>query len=290
MLKQQLKLALSLFLIFTLIMVSKAESLDYIKKHSQLAINEMQVSGIPASIKLAQAILESAWGRSDAATLYNSHFGIKCKDWRGDSFRKVDDDYDAQGNLIKSCFRAYLNTEQSFKDHSEFLTNSARYRVLFTYDKTDYVNWAIGLQQCGYATNKEYAIKLIDLIEEYKLYQYDRIIEQPNVIVTTPSYRNDETVTIAPPTAVTIPMQYNRLNATENENTSTLNNSSTEVNATSNEHSLTVTNQKIEAPSTMEAIPHAEANRKVIMTFRPTYGNRYEHLTRKPRVSNARRR
>ncbi|MEL6924181.1 MAG: glucosaminidase domain-containing protein, partial [Bacteroidota bacterium] len=206
MLKQLL--ILSLFLFPILAQANTPLNQSYIEQHRQIAVNEMQWSGIPASIKLAQAILESSWGRSKAATIYNSHFGIKCKDWQGDTFRKKDDDYDTYGNLIESCFRAYTSTEQSFRDHSNFLLTGNRYQELFTYDRSDYVNWAIGLQRCGYATDPEYALRLIDLIEKYKLYEYD-------------GYKMASTATamqpIAPrvntPGATTVPQQHDRYHA-----------------------------------------------------------------------------
>ncbi len=151
----------------------------YINTYKNIAIQEMMRSGIPASITLAQGIHESAWGRGELALNSNNHFGIKCKDyWTGSSFYFKDDDYDEQGNLIKSCFRAYENPEKSYIDHTDFLMTTAHYQVLFNYSNTDYMRWAKGLKKCGYATDKEYANKLISTIEKYKLHRFDLQMDQ----------------------------------------------------------------------------------------------------------------
>jgi flagellum-specific peptidoglycan hydrolase FlgJ len=147
---------------------------NYVDAYKDLAIIEMHRSGIPASITLAQALHESQIGGSDLAIYANNHFGIKCKSyWRGKTYQHKDDDYDAQGNLIQSCFRSYDSVIDSYIDHTNFLTQSAHYSELFEYDKTDYFKWAHGLKKCGYATDPEYAFKLIDKIEKYQLYIYD---------------------------------------------------------------------------------------------------------------------
>ncbi|MEP7268524.1 MAG: glucosaminidase domain-containing protein [Saprospiraceae bacterium] len=146
----------------------------YIDRFAPLAIEEMHRAGIPASIKLAQAMVESNMGRSVLASQSNNHFGIKCKSyWKGQQFYHKDDDLDTKGRLIESCFRAYNDIESSFKDHSEFLKNSGKYDILFSLDITDYKGWAWGLKSCGYATDNAYALKLIQTIEDYKLYRYD---------------------------------------------------------------------------------------------------------------------
>ena len=121
---------------------------------------------IPASITLAQGVFESAAGRSELATKGNAHFGIKCNGWTG---RKVYHDDDARNE----CFRAYNSAYESYEDHSRFLSGSQRYRQLFSLDITDYKGWARGLKAAGYATNPQYANKLIEIIQLYKLYQYD---------------------------------------------------------------------------------------------------------------------
>ncbi|MCC6815036.1 MAG: glucosaminidase domain-containing protein [Saprospiraceae bacterium] len=147
----------------------------YIEQYKAIAIREMNRTGIPASIKMAQGIMESMSGRSELAVNANNHFGIKCKPgWDGDTYQYKDDDFDVKGELVHSCFRKYSAAEQSYLDHSEFLLNRKRYKVLFEYGKTDYVSWAKGLQACGYATDPNYAIKLIEAIERYKLYRFDQ--------------------------------------------------------------------------------------------------------------------
>jgi len=144
-----------------------AERADYIKKYYLLAIAEMERSGIPASITLAQGCWESQNGKSVLATDGNNHFGIKCKsDWRG---KKIYHDDDAKGE----CFRKYAHAEESYMDHSNFLMNSTRYSFLFKLDPKDYIGWAKGLKQAGYATDPTYAERLIKIIEDFKLYVYD---------------------------------------------------------------------------------------------------------------------
>jgi len=141
---------------------------DYIKKYSALAISEMERTGVPASITLAQGLLESGAGRSTLATKANNHFGIKChKSWRGE---KVYHDDDAP----QECFRSYPKAEDSFKDHSDFLRYYDRYKFLFDLDITDYKGWCYGLKKAGYATDPAYATKLIDLIEKYDLGRFDK--------------------------------------------------------------------------------------------------------------------
>lgn len=155
---------------------------NYINRYQDIAVQEMYRSGIPASITLAQGIIESMWGRGTLAINSNNHFGIKCKEeWQGARYNHFDDDYDASGRKIKSCFRVYDNPYESYRDHTEFLINRERYRVLFNYPATDYVNWANGLKNCGYATDPLYAQKLIRIIEENQLHRYDI----PNVSAPT---------------------------------------------------------------------------------------------------------
>lgn len=152
-----------------------ASAQDYISRYRPIAIKEMNTYGIPASITLAQGLLESANGNSTLAREANNHFGIKCtSDWRGDSFYKDDD-------RIDDCFRVYDSPEDSFRDHSEFLLRK-RYATLFELDKDDYAGWAKGLKKAGYATNPRYAELLIDLIERYGLYDYDHGEKTPEKI------------------------------------------------------------------------------------------------------------
>lgn len=140
---------------------------DYIDRYSDLAITHMRLYEIPASITLAQGILESGAGMSDLARRSNNHFGIKCHNgWRGDVV-KADDD------LPNECFRKYDRVEDSYQDHSEYLVNGSRYSPLFALSITDYKGWARGLQKFGYATDKAYANKLIKIIEDYELYRFD---------------------------------------------------------------------------------------------------------------------
>ncbi|MNJ99992.1 Exo-glucosaminidase LytG precursor [compost metagenome] len=142
-------------------------TLSYIDAFKAIAIEEMNKYGIPASITLAQGILESGSGASDLAKYANNHFGIKCtSDWKGKAYYKDDDNRN-------DCFRVYKDPRESYKDHSEFLKRK-RYAGLFELDKNDYRNWAIGLKNAGYATNPRYPDLLINLIDKYKLYQYDQ--------------------------------------------------------------------------------------------------------------------
>ena len=139
----------------------------YVDTYSPYAIKKMQEHKIPASITLAQGILESAAGQSDLAVKANNHFGIKCAGWTGKTYYKDDDQK-------HECFRKYASVEESYEDHSLFLKKS-RYQSLFELKITDYKAWAKGLKACGYATNPQYAEKLIKLIEDYHLDQYDQI-------------------------------------------------------------------------------------------------------------------
>jgi LysM repeat protein len=176
----------------------------YIERYKDIAIREMKRAGVPASIKLAQGILESNAGKSELARQANNHFGIKCGNaWTGPVFHKEDDDYDDQGTLIKSCFRKYKNPEASFIAHSEFLRDPAkvtRYGFLFRLNPQDYKSWANGLRAAGYATNPNYPALLINLIEDYQLNQYDQMgMEDTNLKKNRKGYSlvNDVRVTFA---------------------------------------------------------------------------------------------
>jgi LysM repeat protein len=158
---------------------SKDAAVNYLLTYKDAAVAEMERTGIPASVTLAQAFLESAYGTSELARSANNHFGIKCGGtaWKGDTYKKEDDDYDKNGKKIESCFRKYDMVEESFYDHSEFLRDPRkynRYGFLFNLDRTDYKSWSRGLQSSGYATAGDYADKLINLIERYQLYRYDK--------------------------------------------------------------------------------------------------------------------
>jgi len=146
---------------------------EYIDKFKDVAIKEMHHSGVPASITLAQGILESGDGNSPLAMYAKNHFGIKCHSgWKGESFIMDDDEKN-------ECFRKYNDVYESFKDHSEFLSSRSRYSSLFELKITDYKGWAKGLKKAGYATNPKYADLLIDLIESHQLYQYDNYAKVP---------------------------------------------------------------------------------------------------------------
>jgi len=141
--------------------------LNYIDDYYVLAVRQMVKYKIPASITLSQALLESGAGLSELSRSSNNHFGIKCHaDWTGDRIYRRDDN-------PNDCFRVYSTVEDSYEDHSMFLAQHPRYAVLFSYGVKDYESWARGLQECGYATDKGYANKLITYIEDYELYKYD---------------------------------------------------------------------------------------------------------------------
>ena len=139
---------------------------QYVYQYKDIAIEQMQRWKIPASITLAQGLLESGAGRSELARKGNNHFGIKCHGWDGATIRQNDD-------RSNECFRAYRSAFESYEDHSRFLASGKRYRHLFKLKITDYKGWAKGLKAAGYATNPAYANKLIELIQLYKLHQYD---------------------------------------------------------------------------------------------------------------------
>lgn len=171
------RIRISVILIFILLLDvnvysqnrSKA-ALDYIERYKDVAMREMQEYKIPASITLAQGLLESGNGNSDLAKRSNNHFGIKChKDWKG---KRTYHDDDAKGE----CFRVYDSPNDSYRDHSKFLANGQRYAFLFDLKITDYKGWAKGLKKAGYATLPVYANVLIKLIEDYNLTQYDQMV------------------------------------------------------------------------------------------------------------------
>ncbi len=161
----------------------------------------MEKYGIPASVKMAQALLESDAGNSRLAVQANNHFGIKCKStWRGET---IDHDDDARGE----CFRKYDSAEESFADHAEFISSSARYERLFALDPMDYKAWAQGLKDCGYATSPQYAQSLVRMIETHELYRLDIADEMPTAARHQPEEtitpRERERITILPATEKT---------------------------------------------------------------------------------------
>lgn len=154
--------------------------IDYAIKYGDVAVAKMKDFGIPASVTLAQGILESNAGRSELATAANNHFAIKCtSDWTGDKYFKDDD-------APQECFRKYPSVADSYKDHSEFLKNRSRYSFLFNYRADDYKAWANGLQDAGYASSPTYAQQLINLIETYELSKYDKMdVKTASAIAST---------------------------------------------------------------------------------------------------------
>jgi len=161
------------FLNLIVVMLSaQTKTEQYIEQYSQIAIEEMIRYNIPASITLAQAVLESGNGESRLATEGKNHFGIKCHDnWNGETI--IEDD-DEKGE----CFRKYSKVADSYRDHSLFLIERGRYSFLFKYSKTAYKKWAKGLKKAGYATNPKYPSLLIDLIEKYDLSRFDKLSEE----------------------------------------------------------------------------------------------------------------
>lgn len=139
---------------------------SYIYQFADIAKQEMRLFGIPASITLAQGILESGNGQGELTSRSKNHFGIKCNGWQGAKVYHDDD-------TAQECFRKYTHAEYSYRDHSLFLFNRSRYGFLFNYEITDYKSWAKGLKKAGYATDPRYPNKLIDIIERYELYRYD---------------------------------------------------------------------------------------------------------------------
>lgn len=151
---------------------------DYIKDYADVAQEEMRLYNIPASITLAQGILESGAGVGDLSQRANNHFGIKCHEWTGP---RVYHDDDARGE----CFRKYKDAKYSYRDHSLFLSERTRYAALFDLSEDDYKGWAHGLKKAGYATDRKYPDKLISLIERYQLYRFDAdVLKRPSPTYT----------------------------------------------------------------------------------------------------------
>ncbi len=162
----------------------------YIDQYAELAVREMLRSGVPASITLAQGLLESGAGLSSLAVNGNNHFGIKChKGWKGRSMR-LDDD------RPNECFRVYDQAEDSFRDHSDFLRYRDRYKFLFDLERTDYKGWAYGLKRAGYATDARYAEKLIKYIEDYGLSRYDLLTREEEALLPEAPHKIEEPATL----------------------------------------------------------------------------------------------
>ncbi|MBQ9597546.1 MAG: glucosaminidase domain-containing protein [Bacteroidales bacterium] len=170
----------------------------YIERYAATAVDEMYHNGIPASITLAQGLIESSAGQSFLAVYANNHFGIKChRDWKGERVFRDDD-------AKHECFRKYKTVADSYRDHSDFLRYRDRYKFLFDYGLTDYKSWAYGLKKAGYATDPAYPTKLIGIIERYQLYRYDKMkpgeVRTPDGVVSgkvTPE--EAEEVRLGPP-------------------------------------------------------------------------------------------
>jgi LysM repeat protein len=210
---KKLPLLLTFFLISSLLFGQSSEIVrNYIAAYKEVAIQEMQRTGVPASITLAQGIHETSAGQSDLVRKSNNHFGIKCKgDWAGAS---VSHDDDARGE----CFRKYDDPMESYKDHSDFLKNRPHYAFLFRLDPTDYEAWAHGLKKAGYATNPKYAQILIKLIKDYDLQDYtlialDRIGSKSDVVFANNTAASDPQPT-EPVATVTYPTGIFKINET----------------------------------------------------------------------------
>ncbi len=165
------KLGLIIILFFSQIFAQESRDLDYIRKHALLAVEEMELYKVPASITLSQGILETGGGQSRLAEVANNHFGIKCKspqEWSGPTISHTDD-------APNECFRKYGSVQESYRDHSKFLAERPYYKDLFKLDLYDYKAWSHGLKKAGYATNPKYAGILISRIEKYKLDEFDRL-------------------------------------------------------------------------------------------------------------------
>jgi len=220
-----LKTWVSLILVSTvsLTVFASAKADKYINEFSSIAESEMMRVGIPASIKLAQGLLESNWGHSTLATQANNHFGIKCgSKWVGKEMYRGDDDYGRDGKLMQSCFRAYDSAFESYMAHSDFLLRK-RYAGLFDLSTLDYAGWAHGLKNAGYATDPKYPQKLIQIIEKYELHKFDK---EMNPIYVEEAVVNNTTMpavdiseyskpTVSPEKVVIVARKGNRTNNRE---------------------------------------------------------------------------
>ncbi len=181
---RKLVITTAVLLICNVIIAQKISVEEYISTYKNIAIEEMKRSGIPASVTLAQGILETENGNSDLVKKSNNHFGIKCKsNWTGESVTHTDD-------APNECFRKYSKAADSYKDHSDYLKTSPRYASLFQLDPTDYKGWAYGLKRAGYATNPRYPQIVISNIEKYNLQQYDNGMIDDGTMAATTSQAN----------------------------------------------------------------------------------------------------
>jgi len=197
--KMSLITGLLLLAVFQCMAQISANGVIYVNTYKALAMEEMQRSGIPAAIILAQGLHESEAGTSELVKQSNNHFGIKCKDdWKGEVAYHDDDSR-------QECFRSYPTAADSYRDHSDFLRHGSRYAFLFQLDPTDYEGWAYGLKKAGYATNIRYSQILIKLIKDYNLQQYSLIalgkLKPADEVVLTMPGRSSQVATIAPAAA-----------------------------------------------------------------------------------------
>jgi hypothetical protein len=226
------KMSIAMMLLLLMMNVSsygqRQESIqDYISKYESLAIAEMQRTGVPASIKLAQGIHETQAGTSQLVLRSNNHFGIKCKTgWSGPSVRH-DDDARAE------CFRKYETPEASYVDHSNFLKNSPRYFSLFDLAPTDYQGWAWGLKKAGYATNPQYAQTLIRLIEEYDLNRYTLLAMGKSMPDASPATLQTESSPVASSPVASVQVESRQIASTSATYSTATRSTPTLSNATS---------------------------------------------------------
>ena len=204
-----MKIFSTILLIMMLPLLSLAQNKvtkDYVEKYKGIAIREMKRTGIPASITLAQGILESASGESNLAKQFNNHFGIKCKtEWTGPKTYQNDD-------TKNECFRVYPNADSSYRDHSNFLKNRPYYASLFELDPVDDTAWAYGLKKAGYATERDYPQRLLKIIDDYELaqYNYPELVAEDSILATQPQQTNPivvvkkDTIPVAKPIIKTV--------------------------------------------------------------------------------------
>lgn len=175
---------------------------EYIARFKDLAMFGQLSSGIPASVKLGQALVESQGGESELAVNANNHFGLKCRNCsENEAYLKTDDEYDKYGNLVYSKFYRFNTPEDSYAAHTQRLTTDTRYRSLFSNDRIDYRAWAYGLQKCGYATNPKYAERLIAIIEKYNLQRFDKpsLLSISEIAKPTPPQYNPNEMSVNVP-------------------------------------------------------------------------------------------
>ncbi len=234
---------------------------SYIEQYRAIAINESLRTGIPASIKLSQGLLESSFGQGKLAQMSNNHFGIK---WRseadGEYVESYDDERDKQGRLKISKFVKFSSPEESYRQHSDLLTSRPTYRRLFLYDRSDYRAWAKGLKDAGYASDPQYANKLIRIIEQYNLDRFD--IPTQLSIDDTPQYPeqtefNESNKNIEQPNPSRQPFPTKKNNTVKKEQKVTKPSSATQVVKTNaaEEHIFFEVNEEVASKSIKSPVP-----------------------------------